>query len=280
MVRSTLCFFPDLPHFPMSRVSLSAFASLFQNVGTLSQYLGHVGKAEVLLKTGRGVDPVFRSMVVRGIARVSTMRPRTRYMKDDVKRLMSLALREGDPGAARFYAVAYSWLFRVESELTPLQTDGRCGRVENSVGWHSAVVLGSKKCKIHLRKRKNALNGATLELTCICVQAPCPLCPVCFIRAQLKSRGRNADASSLVFPENISRHADLKRRATQLGLEVAGWHAFRRGAPEDLVRSGYPIGFILKAGGWRSGAFLRYTSAEALDTRAVTEAFLSNSDSD
>ena len=84
----------------------------------------------------------------------------------------------------------------------------------------------------------------------------------------------------LLFSSKPGRLATLKRRAAQLGLEVSGWHAFRRGAAEDLVRSGCPIGFILKAGGWKSGAFLRYISAEALDTRAVTEAFLSHSDSD
>ena len=61
-------------------------------MGTLSQYLGLVGKAEILHKTGRGVDTAFRSMIVRGIARVSTMRPRVRDMRGDVKRLMALAL--------------------------------------------------------------------------------------------------------------------------------------------------------------------------------------------
>ena len=38
--------FPESPHFPMCGTAASAFAAIFQNAGTLGQYMSHVRKGE------------------------------------------------------------------------------------------------------------------------------------------------------------------------------------------------------------------------------------------
>jgi hypothetical protein len=49
---------------------------------------------------------------------------------------------------------------------------------------------------------------------------------------------------------------------------------------QDLLAAGGSISHILYAGGWRSGAFLRYLSRRDLNSRALLEQALQNSDSD
>lgn len=273
-------FLPEVDHFPMSRAALCAFCPLFQNHGTLTQYLGHIRKAEVLMGLEPAVPLVFQKQLLRGIKSVTVVKPKIRYRASAVQDLMKEAVLECDAEAARFYAVAYSWLFRVLNEQAPLQLDGRGDLPADAVDWHSVVAFRANSCKILLRTRKNAPSGDVLRRKCICGSSPCPLCPVCVLRAQVESRTPWRDPSGLIFAYRPERLADLRRRAERLGLPLGGWHSFRRGAAEDLVASGSHIGFILKAGGWRSGAFLRYISASALDTRAASDAFMSLSDSD
>ena len=91
---------------------MSAYAPLFQNPGTLSQYVGHIHKAEMLLQVRRAVDPAFQSHLLWGIKAVTIHRPRTRYKAAAVKQMMHLAAKEGDAESAWLYAIAYSWLFK------------------------------------------------------------------------------------------------------------------------------------------------------------------------
>ena len=63
-------------------------------------------------------------------------------------------------------------------------------------------------------------------------------------------------------------------------LGSARWHAFRRGMAQDLLDSGSTLSYILRAGGWRSGAFLRYLTGSSLDDREALEFTVNDSDSD
>ncbi len=85
---------------------------------------------------------------------------------------------------------------------------------------------------------------------------------------------------SLVIRLQEPALAALQRRCSQVGLQRCGWHTFRRGAAQETVDSGEPLGTVLYSGGWRSGAFLRYISREALDTRAAFAAAIEMSDED
>ena len=64
-----------------------------------------------------------------------------------------------------------------------------------------------------------------------------------------------------------------------VGISWQGWHAFRRGMTSGMLDKGSPLSHILRAGGWRSGAFLAF-SRSALDRREAVEFALNDSDSD
>ena len=50
-----------------------------------------------------------------------------------------------------------------------------------------------------------------------------------------------------------------------------GTHAFRRGHARDLAEAGTPLAIILKAGQWRSQAFMRYLDPNDIETLAALE---------
>ena len=72
----------------------------------------------------------------------------------------------------------------------------------------------------------------------------------------------------------------LRRRGLSLGIERCSWHAFRRGAASDIIRSGGTIGFLMNQGGWRSGAFLKYLLCSDVEDRRTLELTSVGLDSD
>jgi len=72
----------------------------------------------------------------------------------------------------------------------------------------------------------------------------------------------------------------IRAACLALGLPLFRWHDLRRGMAQDLFSRGGSISYILYAGGWRSGAFLRYLSRKDLNSKALLEQALQNSDSD
>ena len=61
--------------------------------------------------------------------------------------------------------------------------------------------------------------------------------------------------------------------------DSARTHDFRRGHARDLQRQGATLNEILRAGEWRSCAFLSYLDAHELERDAVIEAHVLESDS-
>ena len=61
---------------------------------------------------------------------------------------------------------------------------------------------------------------------------------------------------------------------------TARTHDFRRGHARDLQRSGATLAEILRAGEWRSCAFMAYLEREELERDAVIEAHVAESDSE
>ena len=98
------------------------------------------------------------------------------------------------------------------------------------------------------------------------------LCGPCSLRAAVAdSVARHDPVDARIFGEEAHLRTAFRRYCSELGL-TAGWHAFRRGAASDMLRSGSSVGDILLAGSWRSGAFLRYLRRSEVDTRAAVDA--------
>ena len=76
---------------------------------------------------------------------------------------------------------------------------------------------------------------------------------------------------------------ELKQRLHALGVPSAAdyWlHDFRRGHTQDLLDKGSNLAEILRAGQWRTPAFLCYLNLQNLEKSAVVEAHTNESDSD
>lgn len=273
--------YPASPHFPACDLSIAAFASMFRNPSTFQHYLQHVRKGEDLLRLPSGISSRWAASTRRGLNTFHTPRPTPRLSQDDVRRLVEVAVSEMDGAAARMYIVCFSFLFRVASECSPLQWDGRAGIPCDDIGWHSQVRISSRAVTVILRTRKNSPHGATLVRRCVCGVRANLFCGACALSSQVRSSRCSDSPAGRVFgiDDGVSLAA-FQRRCSSLGLPICGWHAFRRGGAEFLLESGQSLGFVLHAGGWRSAAFLKYISREKLDTKAAFEVAASLSDSD
>ena len=270
--------FPADPHFPALPHHVAAFAAFFQNGDTFEKYLSHVHFAERLLRLDRAVSRDFEKAVVRGARKGRPRREGPAFRRPSVLLLVQAAVAAGRVDLARLIAVARAWLLRVPSEGLPLQADGRRGLPPSSTRWHSVVTVvrpAPRPCvRISWRVRKNAPAGDASERTCTCgPAAPDPLCGPCALLGQLASAAADGvPPDGLLFPalqRSAAREA-LRTVAAAFDLPPA-WHAFRRGMAQDMLSDGRPLGEILLAGGWRSGAFLRYLSRFDLDRRVALE---------
>ena len=67
--------------------------------------------------------------------------------------------------------------------------------------------------------------------------------------------------------------SDLRRYAAAVGLpdhERLGSHAFRRGMARDILDAGGSLAALLKAGDWRSAAFIAYLRENQAEETAVS----------
>ena len=68
--------------------------------------------------------------------------------------------------------------------------------------------------------------------------------------------------------------ARIRSRLTELQVPQAsryGTHDFRRGHAKDMAESGSTLAQILRAGQWRSAAFMRYMEEASLSRQAAVD---------
>ena len=201
--------------------------------------------------------------------RVPPKRPR--LVGKQVVAIIRKAIEERKITLARFLAVARHYMFRVQSELVPLQEDGQAKCFEGGRTWHSRVEIHGRDATVHLRIRKTEPHGAVVARTCVCKSQGPILCGPCSLRAQImENRPASRDPSLPVFDLDQRRSIDdLRRWAAAVGAERPSWHAMRRGMATDMLKSGSSVAQIVTAGGWRSTAFIRYFLREDIDREAA-----------
>ena len=75
----------------------------------------------------------------------------------------------------------------------------------------------------------------------------------------------------------------MKQLVAKIGVQDSeryGTHAVRRGMAQDILDMGGQLPALLKAGDWRSSAYLRYLRVSQTDDVAVAQAAMFLSDSD
>ena len=76
---------------------------------------------------------------------------------------------------------------------------------------------------------------------------------------------------------------DLRNAASILGLKGAGTlgsHALRRGMARDIVDAGGNLATLLRAGDWRSAAFVAYLREHHAEESAISQLVIDHSDSE
>ena len=178
------------------------------------------------------------------------------------------------------YCITYAFLLRCRSEALPLCSGGVPERLLPR-GVHPAMVADDESVSLRLASRKNRPEGSLLTRSC--------WCKACRITCPVHSFGswwQRQPAGTRPF-EGVKGGValrELRRRLLVLGVPEAERHClhdFRRGHAEDLRASGAPLITILKAGEWRSPAFLLYLDSKEVEADAVLAAQLdSESDED
>ena len=85
---------------------------------------------------------------------------------------------------------------------------------------------------------------------------------------------------------NVSTHCflqQLREDATALGYVDAhrlGSHAFRRGMARDIIDKGGSLAMLMRAGEWRSSAYIAYLREHQAEDACVANLLIDHSDSD
>ncbi len=268
-------FNPHLAHFLVDDGLLGHFACYFGNAGTLSNYIGHLRLASRLLTPPQPFPPSDQvAGLLRSARKFSTRRPRFFLRREACERLVLKLQERHKTTLARAVIVCRHFLFRAQSELFGLQTDGRSGGGHGA--WHSWLVFGSdlRSVRVHLRHRKCHPHGCVVERQCAC---PHPddrprlppkeaarqrlFCGVCALHAAVREAPH---ATSRIFEGVESYNALCLLRTLEPDFR---WHGIRRGAAADLFTDGHSVGHILQQGDWRSAAFLSYVNRAEVGSR-------------
>ena len=127
---------------------------------------------------------------------------------------------------------------------------------------------------LKLSSRKCTAEASVLMRPCFCASGglfPRSLCPVHILWESILQTTSPGD---LLFPALINANINriLKAAFTRAGV-VDGprfsAHCFRRGAANELLRSGPSLATIMKAGGWTSGGYRVYLDLHAEEERHI-----------
>jgi hypothetical protein len=198
-----------------------------------------------------------------------------------VAALLGNAVSQGNVAVGMLYLAAYVFLLRVPSELLPAVVGADGDALSPlAAGVHSCLAVCGNELVLRLAKRKNKLHGTVLRRGCWC-DTRRQMCPVHVLGAWVQ----RCTPGVMPFAAHSADWArkDLRCRLLELGVEGASgyWlHDFRRGHAQDMVDAGGRLGEILRAGEWSSPAFTKYLDLEGLETSAVVEAHVIESDDD
>ena len=275
--------FPFHPHFPQEECFIIQYLHMFRNGDTLDKYLGHIRLANKIMNipTQPLILPDVLAQHLRAAKKTTIRHPAPPVSAKQCKQLCVNILQQHTSAAqgvalARIIAIVFHFMLRAADELFPLQIQGH----------HSCIILDKhqrrNRATIKLAHRKNHPRGDEITRTCICNDQPSILCGTCSLLAQVEQHAASGRSSSeRLFDISASLAlVRIKTAATSVGIEKLSWHSFRRGSAHHMLDKGATIAQILRAGGWRSAAFLRYLCRKDVDNVAHLQLIHDDSDSD
>ena len=266
--------------FPPTLDSLLAWSALFRHPKTFGNYLNYVRLGCELLGCCTLVfDSKALGRAKKAIEKRRQFVPRKKMFLrlHMVRRLLHLTRSEGHPKyrlAVMMFLTTYVFLLRLPSECLPIVVSGVGFRDD---GEQSVISVTSDKLILRLARRKNKPEGSVLTRSCWCSKCPAT-CPVHFLGAFFAGLGAGSRPFASYTPGPALR--DLRMLLVNLEIPEAIMyrsHDLRRGHARDMQEDGSSLCEILRAGEWRSPAFMQYLDLEQLEHDAVVEAHMDES---
>ena len=268
--------------FPVTTENVISFASTCRNPGTFTNYASGLKLACELLghstdwysdeRVKRAREGIKKSQYVYNAPKMAV----TRRMIDAIAINMEVAIPE-----RIFCTLSWAFLLRARSETAVLKR--ACPATFSNhfapIQPGGEVGLVGQKLTIRLRSRKNRMGGDTVVRTCSCASPddisshiPKSICPVHVLWPWIV---RNTAEGKPIFKANI---ADTAQIWLKVALEARNvpeharytLHSLRRGAARALVASGGSLSTILRAGSWKSSAFLNYLDVVGVENALMT----------
>ena len=261
--------------FPPVEEDLLAWSALFRSGGTFANYVNYVRVGCDLLgvsSEATRAPAVRRARISIDKRRHFILRERMFMQEDLLVKLMDAAICDGQRTFALALLTTYIFLLRMPSECLPIVVD-RTGTVTGS----AVFARTGDSITLRLERRKNKPGGSRITRTCWCRSCArtCPIHVLGNFIDQLE------DGEHLF--KDLTQAKALKLLRHLLGqLEVENaqlyrLHDIRRGHAKDLQLRGAGLAEILRAGEWRSPAFLSYLDLHTLERDVVVEALLGES---
>ena len=176
------------------------------------------------------------------------------------------------------FLTAYILLLRLPSEALPIYV-ARASDPPRADEPKSCLRFEGNSISLTLLWRKNRASPLTMTRTCWCARckATCPVHTLGKFCAEIAS-GR---PFAHFRPDVVL--SELRAALQELGVpqhQAFRTHDFRRGHAQDMAVRGSRLADILRAGDWRSAAFLSYLEKDELEAGAIREAHGDPSSSD
>ena len=270
---------------PPTLEGVLAWSTLFRSPKTFQNYVGYVRLACQLARVSTSaLDDRAVARATLSIAKRRNFVPRPKLFVKlcVVQRMLPECGKPNSPWSladGMLFLTAYIFLLRVPSECLPI--------VKIDQAPHPGLVLGQStlwvehdKVVLKLLKRKNKPEGSVLWRSCWCSTCKAT-CPVHVLGAYFKSLACGSAPFRGKTPSGaLGSLRDILGFLKVPDAALFRTHDLRRGHAEDLKLSGANLFQILKAGEWRSPAFLSYLDVNELESAAVVEAHLEEESDD
>jgi len=264
----------DKQAFPPTLGDVLAWANVFACSDTFSNYLTHLrGACHAMgFEAPPTRHPALSRAVVAILKRELFKARQKRFINRTMMANMVAGVRNGreELHYAMLWLLAYTFLLRLPSEALPTC---KGAPTNESLVQQQTLIWREGDCVcLRLRRRKNMRQGSgTLKRKCTCRDAATDFNrDTCVVHSLWDRFFDKMPEGSQPWRKTTANMARDRLRAVLAKLEVAepGTYAtqdFRRGHAEDLRKSGAPLSEILKAGQWRSAAFMSYLDTDELN---------------
>ena len=270
---------------PREGVHIEAFLGVFRNPATAGNYVSHLRWAGVHLGLANGWDTETVRATLKGAKR---RRANLGGGPAGAKKLLTKKLMEsivitadaaGSHELALQVLVAWNFLMRVQSECSPLQVGCAGEAYQLPAGRHSALWVDSATVAcVRLRQRKNRPQGSLLKRACSCHLGSRQLCLPHRLQDFLLGKKVGSKVWTMTSREFLLAIRQVLTCLRAATPDLYTLKMFRAGHATELAKSGKSVGDILRAGEWRSAAFLAYVDEDLVDAAQILEHVLEDSD--